>query len=146
MNNIKILDCTLRDGGYVNNWEFSNESAKEIIKSLIDSKVDIVECGFVSQKKGLMVDSTQFRDIDSVNRLLKSLKKDITDTSFCVMINKGEYDLSSLPSINQNNDIVSGIRYAFHKKDWREAIVDVNVMIESIHPTKYTHTFLSLEL
>ena len=26
MSNIKILDCTLRDGGYINNWTFGNKN------------------------------------------------------------------------------------------------------------------------
>ena len=32
MKNIKILDCTLRDGGYYNNWNFSKEVALEMDK------------------------------------------------------------------------------------------------------------------
>ena len=27
MGNIKVLDCTLRDGGYINNWDFGIEKA-----------------------------------------------------------------------------------------------------------------------
>jgi hypothetical protein len=126
----RILDCTLRDGGYVNNWEFSTENTQEIIKSLIKSKVEIVECGFVSQKQGKEKDSTQFISLNRVNDLLNSLKVDLSDTQFCVMINKGEYDLNDLPVYNPKTDNVIGIRYAFHKKDWQEALVDTKTMIE----------------
>jgi hypothetical protein len=129
MNKIKVLDCTLRDGGYVNNWEFSTENTKEIIKSLINSKVEIVECGFVSQKQGKAKDSTQFISLNQVNELLNSLEVDLSETEFCVMINKGEYDLNDLPKFNPETDSVIGIRYAFHKKEWREALEDVNLMI-----------------
>jgi isopropylmalate/homocitrate/citramalate synthase len=130
INKINILDCTLRDGGYINNWEFSTENTKEIIKSLIKSKVEIVECGFVSQKQGKEKDSTQFISLTQVNELLNSLKVDLSDTQFCVMINKGEYDLNDLPIYNPKTDNVIGIRYAFHKKDWREALVDTKIIIE----------------
>ena len=34
MNKINILDCTLRDGGYVNNWEFGRGNIEKIIKTL----------------------------------------------------------------------------------------------------------------
>ncbi len=27
-DNIKILDCTLRDGGYYNNWDFKKKTSK----------------------------------------------------------------------------------------------------------------------
>jgi|APSaa5957512576_1039674.scaffolds.fasta_scaffold303577_1 hypothetical protein len=33
--NIKVLDCTLRDGGYVNNWKFSHRQICKITKSTI---------------------------------------------------------------------------------------------------------------
>lgn len=33
MKEIKLLDCTLRDGGYYNNWEFSYDFVKEYLKS-----------------------------------------------------------------------------------------------------------------
>ena len=32
MNKIKILDCTLRDGGYYNNWDFSKEIVNDYLK------------------------------------------------------------------------------------------------------------------
>ena len=31
---LKILDCTLRDGGYYNNWDFDIELIKEIYKDI----------------------------------------------------------------------------------------------------------------
>lgn len=40
----KILDCTLRDGGYINNWNF--DSAKDIIYLLQKSGIDYIEIGF----------------------------------------------------------------------------------------------------
>jgi 4-hydroxy 2-oxovalerate aldolase len=43
MNRIKVLDCTLRDGGYVNNWEFGENNIKSIINKLSASELEIVE-------------------------------------------------------------------------------------------------------
>ena len=34
MADIKLLDCTLRDGGYVNNWQWGFGSARRIIQTL----------------------------------------------------------------------------------------------------------------
>ena len=34
MNKINIIDCTLRDGGYYNNWDFSNNLVNEYLKSV----------------------------------------------------------------------------------------------------------------
>ena len=49
MNKIHILDCTLRDGGYINNWEFGDKNIQKVIKSLIDSNIEIIECGFLDK-------------------------------------------------------------------------------------------------
>lgn len=46
MSNIKLVDCTLRDGGYINNWNFGFETIKEIVKKLVSSKIDAIEIGF----------------------------------------------------------------------------------------------------
>lgn len=45
MQKIRLLDCTLRDGGYINNWNWGYECAKSIIRSLTNAHVDIVEAG-----------------------------------------------------------------------------------------------------
>ena len=50
-NELKILDCTLRDGGYYNNWNFSTTLINKYLKVMSDIKVDYVEIGFRSQEK-----------------------------------------------------------------------------------------------
>lgn len=44
---IKLLDCTLRDGGYVNNWEFGEQAISDIKENLELSGADIIELGFI---------------------------------------------------------------------------------------------------
>ena len=47
-NKFKILDCTLRDGGYYNNWNFSNEVVNDYLAVMSTIGVDYVELGFRS--------------------------------------------------------------------------------------------------
>ena len=44
--NFKILDCTLRDGGYYNKWNFSLNFAKKYNSVMKKTKVNIIEIGF----------------------------------------------------------------------------------------------------
>ena len=44
----KILDCTLRDGGYYNNWDFDINLVKDYLKVMDFLKVDFIEIGFRS--------------------------------------------------------------------------------------------------
>ena len=46
MDNVKILDCTLRDGGYYNNWDFSTTLSKNYLDVVAKSSVDVIEIGF----------------------------------------------------------------------------------------------------
>ncbi len=50
-NELKVLDCTLRDGGYYNNWNFSIQLINKYLKVMSDIKVDYVEIGFRSMEK-----------------------------------------------------------------------------------------------
>lgn len=46
----KLLDCTIRDGGYINNWNFSLDFAKALYRSISQSNVDYIEIGFFYPK------------------------------------------------------------------------------------------------
>ena len=45
-NSIEFLDCTLRDGGYYNNWNFNNELVNEYLQVVNKIKIKYVELGF----------------------------------------------------------------------------------------------------
>ena len=47
MGKISVLDCTLRDGGYINDWRFGNEAIRYIISALDDTGVEFIEIGFI---------------------------------------------------------------------------------------------------
>jgi len=47
-DNLQILDCTIRDGGYLNNWNFSDEFVKDCYESAYESGFDYFEIGFRS--------------------------------------------------------------------------------------------------
>ena len=44
--NFKILDCTLRDGGYYNNWNFNNELINKYLQAISKTKIKYIELGF----------------------------------------------------------------------------------------------------
>ncbi len=47
----EILDCTIRDGGYINNWEFDTKLVREVYRALSKSGVEFVEIGFRGTEK-----------------------------------------------------------------------------------------------
>ena len=52
-NELKILDCTLRDGGYYNNWDFSKDLIEEYLLAMSAAKIEYVELGFRFFKKDI---------------------------------------------------------------------------------------------
>ncbi|MFO8067348.1 MAG: hypothetical protein R6U11_07185, partial [Bacteroidales bacterium] len=46
--NFKILDCTIRDGGYYTNWDFSDELVERYLLQMDKLPVDIIEIGYRS--------------------------------------------------------------------------------------------------
>ena len=63
---IKILDCTLRDGGYVNNWEFGKCNIENIISRLSSSNIEVIECGFLSNSSVWTKDQSKFNSISDM--------------------------------------------------------------------------------
>ncbi len=122
MNSVKILDCTLRDGGYQNNWDFSDASILKIINSLIEGNIDIIECGFLSDSKGQKKDSTQFNSIDVINNLINHIDLEDNSREFVVMVNYGDYNLNNLTEFIPEDNNINGIRLAFHKNDFKQAL------------------------
>ena len=99
MSNIKVLDCTLRDGGYVNNWNFSYKNICKIINNLIKAKLDYIECGFLKPVE-YNDDKSLFNKISDLNKLIPQSNN---HTQFTLMINFGEYDANDIPlCINKN--------------------------------------------
>lgn len=45
MGKVKLLDCTLRDGGYYNSWDFDNPLIEDYLKAMNEISVDYVELG-----------------------------------------------------------------------------------------------------
>ena len=48
---LKILDCSFRDGGYHNNWDFDPKLAEAYLNAMEQASIDIIEIGFRSPPK-----------------------------------------------------------------------------------------------
>ncbi len=48
---LKVLDCTIRDGGLMNNHQFSDDFVRMVHKNLVAAGVDYMEIGYKADKK-----------------------------------------------------------------------------------------------
>lgn len=113
---IQLLDCTLRDGGYCNEWRFGSKNIEKVVQNLNSAKINIIECGFLTNQALSDPNCTLFRTIDEASKIAI----DPQHTLYVCMINFGEYEVSELPEASDTN--IKGIRVAFHKKDMEGAI------------------------
>ena len=47
MGKVNLLDCTLRDGGYINDWRFGEEAIKGTAQKIAKTGVEFFEIGFI---------------------------------------------------------------------------------------------------
>ena len=113
---IKLLDCTLRDGGYINDWKFSREMFDGIIVGLQEVGIDIIEVGMMV-KNFAEEFTTKFPDFERIPNLPRI--KD-TPSIFTVMFTYGEAKGINIPPRKPNS--VEAIRLAYFKNDYRESL------------------------
>lgn len=114
---IEILDCTLRDGSYVNSGNFGSEALSGIIGDLTEAGIDIIESGWLSRQIGM----TYFGAIRDVNEYLPAKRG-----RYSVMVNGGSYELSELEENDGKG--VDIIRYVVKLGGYSRAMEDMRIM------------------
>ena len=114
---VKALDCTLRDGGYVNLWNFGAENVRKIVNNLTESRVEFVELGFLKPCQ-YEINKTLFNSVDDFDKFIPKSRSG--KTLYLGMITFGQFDLSLIPERKNTN--VDGFRIIFKKPQWKEAL------------------------
>lgn len=137
MGSVRLLDCTLRDGGHINQGAFGKNVIKATIENLVKAKIDIIEAGF-------LWDSETGDDVaryHTISELKKYLPKDMGSSKISLMADN--VDLSHL---EPNDGTVEFIRLSFRKTefDWAEKQLAIlkekgyKVYINPIHGSSFT--------
>ncbi|MBQ5404180.1 MAG: hypothetical protein IIU11_07425 [Bacteroidales bacterium] len=123
---IQLLDCTLRDGGIVIDFNFGEARMQEIKHTLEVSGVDYIECGYINELKGSPKGRTCFdNELSIKNSLLNSGKQ--SGVGYVAIIDHNTFTLDNLHIAD--NTGIDGIRYAFHKEDMRKALKEAKKII-----------------
>lgn len=124
MYNVKILDCTLRDGGYINQFNFGEYTIKGMVNKLTDALLDIVECGFIRRGE-YSDDETLFSSISELSKFLPDRRK---HTLYVAMIQYGAIDVMELEEASEKT--IDGIRLTFHENEIDGAFHDARILME----------------
>lgn len=111
MKQIRLLDCTLRDGGYINDWRFGRKNLVSIFERLVDANVDIIEVGFLDDRRPFDEDRSIFPDTESADRIYGRLDK--KNTMIVGMIDYGTCSIENIQPCEHS--FLDGIRVIFKK-------------------------------
>lgn len=111
MGKTYLLDCTLRDGGYINDWRFGETDIINIFERLVDANVDIIEVGFLDDRRPFDKDRTIFPDTAAGAKIYSGLDK--KNALIVGMVDYGTCSIENIQPYEQS--FLDGIRVIFKK-------------------------------
>lgn len=121
---IKVLDCTIRDGGLINNHDFDLRFVRETYKALSEAGVDYMEIGYKNSKKLFSpkeFGKWKFCDDEDIKKVIDGIE---SKTKISVMVDVDRVDVEDIPA--RKDSPVDMIRVASYVKDIDKAIHLVN--------------------
>jgi 4-hydroxy 2-oxovalerate aldolase len=140
---IKILDCTIRDGGLMNNCKFEDDFVRAIYQACVASGVDYMEVGYKGSKKVYSpteYGTWKFCEEDDVRRIVGENDNDLK-LSVMADVERCDYHSDFLPKKDSVIDLIRVATYihqipgaldmikAFHDKGYETS---VNLMAVSV--------------
>ncbi len=130
---IKVLDCTIRDGGLINNHNFDHRFVKEVYRALSEAGVDYMEIGYRNSKN--LFSSKEFGhwkfcDDKEISKITDGIE---SNTKISIMVDVGRVELEDIKPKKESP--VSMVRVASYVKDIDKAIHMVNNFSEKGYET-----------
>lgn len=144
--NISLLDCTLRDGGYINDWLFGHDALVNIFERLVSAGVDIIEVGFIDDRRPFDYDRSIFPDTAAVEKVFGGL-----DRGGSMVVGMIDYGTCALEHVQPCSECwLDGIRVIFKKHIKEEAFaycaalkaLGYKVFAQAVSITSYDETEL----
>ncbi|MBN2979921.1 MULTISPECIES: aldolase catalytic domain-containing protein [Cohnella] len=116
----QIVDCTIRDGGLVNNWDFSVEFVQDLYNSLNEAGVEYMEIGYKNSPKLLKgaenAGPWRFLDDDFLRKVIPEKK----NTKLSALVDVGRVDENDV--LPRSESLLDLIRVACYARDTAKAI------------------------
>ena len=130
---IKVLDCTIRDGGLINNHDFDMRFVRAVYQALSEAGVDYMEIGYKNSKR--LFSSSEyglwkFCEDDDIEKVIDGIE---SQTKISVMVDVGRVDIDDVKPCEESP--VDMIRVASYVKDIDKAIYLVNHFAEKGYET-----------
>lgn len=114
---MKILDCTLRDGGHLNNWSFDTNFAKDLYLTAVNSGVNYFEVGYRISNNINNLGAFAHCDDSFISELFE--KKN--NCKITVMAQQGKFSVNDFVDVSTNTSPIRAIRVATYPHTIKEA-------------------------
>ncbi len=116
---IKIIDVTIRDGGFVNQWQWVQGKVADMLQASSESNIDYFEIGYLIDESFSKPNDGHYRNVsfDTINEFVNKLKP---KCKISVLIDSWRYDFKKLPNKRFTN--IDLIRIVVYYKNFFENI------------------------
>src|SRR3990167_9804687 len=93
---IKVLDCTIRDGGLINNHDFDHKFVRAVYKAIAESGVDYIEMGYKNSNKLFSpkdYGTWKFCDDEDIKRVTDGIE---SKTKISIMVDVDRVDVEDV--------------------------------------------------
>lgn len=122
---LKVLDCTIRDGGLINNHQFEDGFVRAVYTACVEAGIDYMEIGYKASKKLFARDqfgAWKHCDEDDLRRIVDD---NPTDLKLTAMADAGKSDWKT-DILPKNESVLDTIRVAFYIHQVPEAVDMIN--------------------
>jgi 4-hydroxy 2-oxovalerate aldolase len=130
---VKVLDCTIRDGGLMNNWHFTDEFVKAVYGACLEAGIDYMEIGYKSSESAFSRDEVgpwKFCDEKDLRRIVG---KNDTPLKLSAMADIGRIAPEDIPPAKDS--VIDMIRVACYVHQIDKAIALVEHCIDMGYET-----------
>lgn len=117
---LKVLDCTVRDGGLMNNWQFGDDFVRAVYRTCVDGGIDYMEIGYRSSESAYSRDENgpwKFCDDEDLRRVVGD---NDTDLKLSAMADIGRIEFEDIPPADDS--LLDMIRVACYVHQMDKAI------------------------
>ena len=121
---IKLMECSIRDGGLMNKHQFSYDFVKKVYKAVSQAGIDYIELGYKNSKELFSPEEYgpwKFCDDEDISKVIDGVE---SDTKVSVMADVGRVNMEDVKLASESP--VDMVRTAAYVKDIDKAIAMAN--------------------
>ena len=119
-SDIKVVDCTVRDGGLMNKWQFDDKFVKGVYDACVEAGVDYMEIGYISSEKAFNRNEVGPWKFCADNDLRRIMGNNDTKLKISAMADIGRIDFDDIPPASES--LIDMMRVACYAHQTDKAI------------------------